>query len=394
MKRIVLALAAVAAVGASAWAPARAQDAVRIAMISTLSGPNAGLGVDIRDGFALAVEHLGGRMGGRPVQILEGDDQLRPEVGVQLTERMIEREKVDFVTGTVFSNVALAMMPTIARNRVFYVSPNAGPSALAGQQCSPWFFNVAWQNDNNHEAMGQHMTNAGIRRAYIMAPNYPAGTDALAGFKRYFKGEIVGEVYTPLNQLDYAAELAQLRAANPDGVYVFYPGGLGINFVKQYEQAGLAGRVPLFGSAFTFDQDVLQALSESVVGTKNTAQWSPDLDNPQNKRFVEAFVAKYNRIPSLYASQGYDAALLIDSAVKATGGDLRNKDAVRAALRKADFPSVRGGFRFNTNHYPVQTYYLREIYKDGQGRLTNRVVSPVFQDHADAYVGQCQMRGS
>lgn len=391
--RMFLAVAtAAAALAAHPFAaPANAQEAVKIGLITTLSGPNSNTGIDIRDGFALAIEHMGGRMGGRPVQVVEADDQLRPEVGTQLAERMIERDRVDFLTGTVFSNVALAIAPAAARNQTFYISPNAGPSALAGAQCNPWFFNVAWQNDNNHEAMGQHMTDAGVRRAYIMAPNYPAGTDALSGFKRFYKGEIVGEVYTPLQQLDFAAELAAVRAANPDGVFIFYPGGLGINYLKQYEQAGLLGRIPVFASLFSFDQDILSGISDAYVGTKNTAHWSPDMANPVNEKFVRDFTAKFNRIPSFYAAQSYDAANLIAAAANATQGNLRNKDAVRAALRKAEFQPTRGAFRFNNNHFPVQDYFLREVVKDAQGRMTNRVGGIVFRQHADAYAAQCRM---
>ncbi|HYD67402.1 ABC transporter substrate-binding protein [Azospirillum sp.] len=372
--------------------PASAAETLKIGMITTLSGPGAGLGIDIRDGFALALEHLGGKLGGLDTQVVEADDQQKPDVAVGLTNRMVERDRVHMVTGVVWSNLALAMMPTLANAQTFFISPNAGPSQLAGSQCNPYFFNVAWQNDTIHEAVGQHVQEQGFKKVYLMAPNYPAGKDALAGFKRYYKGAAAGEVYTQVGQLDYAAELAQLKAAAPDAVYVFYPGGMGINFIKQYDQAGLKGQVPLFGPGFSFDQDIFGAVGESALGVKNSAQWSPDMDNPVNQKFVAGFKAKHNRLPSMYASQGYDAALVIDAAVKAVGGNVADKDKLRAAFKAAKIASVRGSFTFNNNHYPVQNVYLREVVKGADGVVTNKLVGTVFKDHADAYAKDCGMK--
>ncbi|CAO3442278.1 ABC transporter, substrate-binding protein (cluster 4, leucine/isoleucine/valine/benzoate) [Azospirillum argentinense] len=369
-----------------------AADTLKIGMITTLSGPGAGLGIDIRDGFALAVEHAGGKLGGQDTQVIEADDQQKPDVAVGLANRMVERDRVQVVTGVVWSNLALAMLPTLAGGQTFFISPNAGPSQLAGAQCNPYFFNAAYQNDQIHEAVGKHVQDEGFKKVYLMAPNYPAGKDGLAGFKRYYKGEVAGEVYTQVGQLDYAAELAQLKAAAPDAVYVFYPGGMGINFIKQYEQAGLKGAVPLFGPGFSFDQDILAAVGESALGVKNSAQWSPDLDNAANKKFVADFKAKYGRIPSMYAAQGYDTALLIDTAVKAVGGNLKDKDTLRAALASAKLQSLRGEVAFNTNHYPIHNIYLREVVKGADGAVTNKTVATVFTNHADAYVKDCPMK--
>ncbi|KAA1058136.1 ABC transporter substrate-binding protein [Azospirillum argentinense] len=369
-----------------------AADTLKIGMITTLSGPGAGLGIDIRDGFALAVEHAGGKLGGQDTQVIEADDQQKPDVAVGLANRMVERDRVQVVTGVVWSNLALAMLPTLAGGQTFFISPNAGPSQLAGAQCNPYFFNAAYQNDQIHEAVGKHVQDEGFKKVYLMAPNYPAGKDGLAGFKRYYKGAVAGEVYTQVGQLDYAAELAQLKAAAPDAVYVFYPGGMGINFIKQYEQAGLKGAVPLFGPGFSFDQDILSAVGESALGVKNSAQWSPDLDNAANKTFVADFKAKYGRIPSMYAAQGYDTALLIDSAVKAVGGNLKDKDKLRAALASAKLQSLRGEVAFNTNHYPIHNIYLREVVKGADGAVTNKTVATVFTNHADAYVKDCPMK--
>lgn len=385
-----LALAALAALACAAPV-AQAADAVKVGLLSTLSGPGAGLGVDIRDGFQLAVKQGGGKLGGLPAEVVVADDQQSPDVARQTADRLIKRDKVDFMTGIVFSNVMLAVGAPTFQSKTFYVSANAGPSQYAGEQCNPYFFSASYQNDNLHEAVGKTVADKGFKRVALLAPNYPAGKDALAGFKRFYKGEIALESYTPLNQLDYGAEIAKMRAAKPDAVYIFLPGGLGINFIKQFVGAGLSKDMTLFGPGFSADEDVIKAVGEPMLGMFNSSLWAHDLDNAANKRFVADFQKEYGRLPTLYAAQGYDAARLIDGAVRDVKGRLDDKAAVRKALEAARFESVRGAFRFNTNHFPVQDYYLRVVTKDAQGRVTNRTLSTVFKNHADAYVGACKM---
>jgi branched-chain amino acid transport system substrate-binding protein len=387
MKTKMAALAMALALGT-----AHAADKVKVGFLSTLSGPGAGLGVDIQDGFKLAMKNLGGKLGGLPAEFIAVDDQQNPDVAKQATDRLVKRDKVDFMTGIVFSNIMLAVGPTVFESKTFYVSANAGPSQYAGAQCNPYFFNVAWQNDNLHEAVGKHVADKGFRNVALVAPNYPAGKDALTGFKRFYKGKVADEIYTKLGQLDYAAELAQIRAAKPDAVYIFLPGGMGINFIKQYAAAGLSKDVPLFGPGFSADEDVIKAVGDAMVGMTNASQWAHDLPVAENRKFVADFERDYGRLPSLYASQGYDAALLIDAAVRKVHGNLDNKEQLRAAIASADFKSVRGPFRFNRNQYPIQDYYLRVIEKDAKGRVTNRTVGTVFKDHPDAYVAECAMK--
>lgn len=364
--------------------------AVKIGMVTTLTTKAGYLGEDIRDGFMLAMEQGDGKLGGVDVELMVEDDGRKPGKGREIAERYIKRDKVKIMTGIVFSNVAMAVVPKVVKDDVFYISPNAGPSALAGKGCHKNYFNAAWQNDNLHEVMGQYVNDAGFGSAYILAPNYPAGKDALAGFKRFYKGKIAGEVYTKLGQSDYAAELANLRAAKPDAVFFFLPGGMGINFLKQYSQAGLNASIPVFGPAFSFDARILKAVGDAAVGVMNGSQWNNDLDNAANKTFVAAFKDKYGRMPTLYASQGYDTANLIGSALKATGGDPSNMDAFRSALEKADFDSVRGNFRFGKNHHPVQDIYVREVVKDASG-IHNKTLKKVFSNHTDAYASQCSL---
>jgi len=371
---------------------AQGADKVRIGFISTLSGPNASIGSDIRDAFNLAVKLNGGKLGGLPAEVQIADDQFKPDVGRQAAEKMVKLDKVDFLTGFVFSNIMLASVPVAFENRVIYVSPNAAPSPLAGKQCNPYFFVASWPNDAYHEAAGQHATNKGYKSVYLMAPNYQAGKDSLAGFKRFYKGTIANEVYTQLGQLDYSAELAQVRAAKPDAMYIFLPGGMGINFIKQFVASGLSRDIQLITPGFSSDQDIIRPVGEAMLGTFDAAHWALDLDNPANKKFVAAFEKEYGRLPTLYASQGYDAALLIDAAVRDVKGKIEDVEAVRKAMRAAKFQSVRGSFKFNRNQYPIQNYYLRVVAKDAQGRLVNKTIGTIFKDRGDAYVDECPMK--
>ncbi len=385
---LVLCLAAALA----AAGPAAAADRVKVGLVTTLSGPAGAPGIDVRDGFNLAVKHLGGKLGGLPVEIQTADDAFNPETGKQAVDRFVKRDRVDLVTGIIYSNILLAAAPVAFDAKVPYVSANAGPSQLAGKGCSPWFVSSAWQNDGYHEAAGQHATNKGYKTTYLMAPNYPAGKDALTGFKRFYKGKIADEVYVKLGQLDFAAELAQVRAAKPEAVYVFMPGGMGINFVKQFVAAGLSKDSVLILPGFSADQDIIPAVGDSMLGLFNTAHWSPDMDSAENKRFVEDFEKDYKRLPSNYAAQGYDAALMMDAAVRAVKGKIEDREALMKALKTVKARSVRGDYKISNNGFPIQNYYLRVIGKDAQGRIVNKNLGTVFTSHGDAYAKECPLK--
>ena len=380
MKTLIAASVLALGLGVSGLALA---EPLKIGMITTLSGGGAGLGVDARDAFALAIKQANDP----EITVVTEDDAMKPEIAVQLADKMIQSDQVDVLTGIIWSNLAMAVVPNAVAQGKFYLSVNAGPSPLAGAKCDKNYFNVAYQNDNFHEAAGNYAQTEGIKKMFILAPNYPAGTDSLNGFKRFYKGELVGEVYTQLGQTDYAAEIAQIRASGADSVFFFLPGGMGIAFMKQYAQSGVG--IPVMGPGFSFSQDVLGAIGDAALGAKNTASWSPDLDNAKNKEFVTAFKAEYNRLPSIYAAQAYDTANLIISAKKKA--NVKDADAFRAALVAAEFDSVRGKFKFNTNHHPIQDFYVREVYKDADGVLTNKIIATSFTDHQDAYAKDCKM---
>ncbi len=369
-----------------------AQAPIKIGFISTFTGPAGQLGQELLDGFNLGLKSTGGTLGGRPVTIVQGDDQAKPDVGRQLADKMVESDRVNLITGVNFSNVMLAIAKPVLDSGTPIVSINAGPSQYAGKQCNANFFAASFQNDTAPEAMGIYLQKKGLKRIYLLAPNYPAGRDFLAGFKRYFKGEIVGEVYTTFGQLDYAAEIAQLRAAKPEAVFFFYPGGMGINFVKQYAQAGLKASTPLYGPSFSLDQTVLPAIGDAALGSFVSTFWSETFDNPASKAFVAAFEKQYNRIPSPNAAQAYDLARMLDASLKTIGGKIEDKLAFQQALKAVKFDSVRGKFRFNSNNYPIQDFYLAEIVKDDKGRVVMASRELIVADHADAYVGECPLK--
>jgi branched-chain amino acid transport system substrate-binding protein len=370
---------------------AQAQDHLKVGLIGTLSGPPAVLGQQMRNGFTLAVKTLGGKLGGRDVDVSVADDELKPDQAVSKVKELIDRDKVDFVVGPIFSNVAAAIMKPVTESNVILISPNAGTSSFAGKECNPNFFVTSYQNDQVHEVLGQYAQDAGMKKVIIVVPNYQAGKDAAAGFKHKFTGEIVDEMYVPLGQLDYSAELSKIAAASPDAIFAFLPGGMGVNFVKQYRQAGLADKIA-FLSAFTVDESTLPAQQDAALGMYGGSNWAPNLDNPQNRAFVDAYIKEYNAVPASYAFQAYDAALLIDSAVKELKGNLTDKNALHAALKKADFQSLRGSFKFNTNNYPIQDFYLVKVAKRPDGKFETEIVKKVFSNYGDNYAKDCPMK--
>ena len=356
---------------------------LKVGMITTLSGGGAGLGIDVRDGFLLAIEQAGVE----GLSVVVEDDQRKPDIAVQLADKMIQSEKVDVLTGIIWSNLAMAVVPSATAQGKFYLSPNAGPAALAGKGCHANYFNVAWQNDGLHEGAGEYANKAGYSKSFILAPNYPAGVDALTGYTRTFGGEPAGKLLTKLGQKDYAAEIAQIRASDADSVFFFLPGGMGISFLKQYANSGL--ELPLIGPAFSFDQGILQAVGDAAMGVKNTSQWNKDIDNPANAAFVASFQEKYGRLPSLYASQGFDTANLLVSAM--SKADVNDQEAFRAALKAADFDSVRGDFSFASNQHPIQNIYVREVIKEDDV-YTNKIIDTALTAHSDVYAADCKLQ--
>jgi branched-chain amino acid transport system substrate-binding protein len=389
MKRILMGTVALVALGT---APAVAQQSVKIGFVSTFSGPTAVIGNDMRNSFELALDHLGRKMGGKPVEVIYEDDQQKPEVGVQKSQKLIESDKVNFVVGYIWSNVLLASLKPVVDSQTFLISSNAGPSQIAGEQCSPFFFSTSWQNDQTPQAMGTYMTQKGVKTAFLIGPNYAAGKDMLTGVRATFKGQVIGEELTKWpDQLDFSTELSKVRAAKPESVFVFYPGAAGVQFLTQYAQSGLKGQIPLY-TAFTIDAITLPLQKDLALGVPGAQQWVNDLPNDANKKFVADFRAKHKNYPSFYGAQSYDAANLVNSAVVAVNGDLDKKDAMRAEMRKANYASVRGPYKYGNNHFPIQNFYLQDVVKDAQGSLTLKTVETIVKDSQDMFHEKCPMK--
>jgi len=374
---------------AFAVSAAAGQDKIRIGLIYTLSGPPSVLGQQSRNGFELAVKELGGKMGGKDVELFVADDSLKPEVAIQKVQELLERDKVDIVVGPIFSNMLQAIHKPVMDSGKILISTNAAASSFAGASCNPRFFVTSYQNDQIYAALGKVANDKGYKRVYAMVPNYQAGKDALAGFKSTYKGTLVEESLVPLNNLDFGPELSKLGAANPDALFTFMPGGLGINLIKQMSQAGLKGKFPII-SAFTADEATLPVLGEAADGIFGVLTWAPTMDNPQNKKFVAAYEAAYNAIPASYAMQSYDTAMLIDSAVRGVKDNASDSKALSAAIKKADFKSLRGPFKFNVNGYPIEDFYLTKVVKRGDGKYQTSIVEKVFANNADPYAKDCK----
>ncbi len=373
--------------------PAMAQAPIKIGFVSTFSGPQAAIGEDMRRSVELAKEHLGGKMGGRPFEIIYEDDQFKPDVGKQRSEKLVQQDKVNFIAGYIWSNVLLASLKAVTdEGDTILISSNAGPSQIAGELCNKNFFSTSWQNDQTPMAMGDYLNTKGVKSLYLMAGNYAAGKDMLAGVKRTFKGQIIGEDLTKWpDQLDFSAELAKIRAAKPDGIFIFYPGAHGVQFLTQYAQAGLKSQIPLY-QVFSIDAITLPQQKELALGTLGAQEWVNDLPNEQNKRYVADFKKKHGVYPSYYGAQSYDSIMLIASAAEALKGDVSSKEKVRAEMKKANFKSLRGDFKYNTNQFPIQNFYIQEAVKDPEGVMTVKTIATAVKDGKDPYYEKCPMK--
>jgi branched-chain amino acid transport system substrate-binding protein len=391
MIRGIVAGAAIVTVFAAMPAPAQ-QKSVKIGYVSTFSGPTAVIGNDMRNAFELALDHMGRRMGGLPVEVIYENDEQRPDVGRQKTEKLIQSDRVNFVVGYIWSNVLLASLKPVVDSQTFLVSANAGPSQIAGELCSPFYFSTSWQNDQTPQAMGEYMNQKGVKSVYLIGPNYAAGKDMLTGVRSTYKGKVIGEDLTQWpGQLDFSTELSKVRAAKPDAVFVFYPGAAGVQFLNQYAQSGLRGQIPLY-TAFTIDSLSLPLQKDLALGVPGAQHWVNDLPNEANKKFVAEFRARHKAYPSFYGAQSYDAAFLVNSAVAAVKGDLNNKDGMRNEMRKANYASVRGPYRYGNNHFPIQNFYLQDVVTDPEGNLTLKTVTTIVKDSQDQFHKACPMK--
>jgi branched-chain amino acid transport system substrate-binding protein len=389
-----MALCAAGAILALAASPAAAQNKIKIGFVSTFSGPTAVIGNDMRNSFELALDHLGRKIGGKDVEVIYEDDTQKPEVGLQKTQKLIQSDKVDFVVGYIWSNVLLASYKPVVESNTFLIGANAGPHQLAGENCSPYFFSTSWQNDQTPQAVGLYMNKKGVKSAYLIGPNYAAGKDMLAGVASTFKGKVVGQDLTKWpDQLDFSAELSKARASGAEAIFAFYPGAAGVQFLNQYVQSGLKGTIPLY-TAYTIDELTLPRQGDAALGVPGAQEWVNDLPNDQNRKFVADYRKKHADIPgpTFYGAQSYDAAMLIDSAVKGTKGNLSDKNALRAELKKANFKSVRGNFKYGNNHFPIQNFYLQEAVKGADGKLALKMVSTIVENDQDRFHEKCPMK--
>jgi branched-chain amino acid transport system substrate-binding protein len=380
------------AIGALLLSHAAAAETVKIGFLSTMTGPAGVLGKDMTNGALLALERLGSKMGGIPTEIIVEDDELNPQTGVQKTQKLLEKDRVDIIAGTIFGNVTQAVYGIVKPAGVFTIATVGSIPPILGPECSENYFTVSWVIDTNYEAIGKYLNEKGVKSAVLMAPNYVAGKLVASGFRRGYKGQIEAEIFTQVNQPEYSVEIAQVRSKAPEAVVVFFPGGMGINFLKQYKATGMMEKVPVYSSVFIADESTFPALGDIPLGMITTSNWSPELDNSANKAFVEAYLKKHGIRPTSMAAMGYDTVMLIAGAVADVKGKIADKAAFRMALRNASFESVRGPFKFNNNHFPIQNYYLNQVAKDANGKLYNKLLGLALKDSQDVFHDQCSMK--
>jgi branched-chain amino acid transport system substrate-binding protein len=386
MKRALLLIAVTLLAG-----PALGQEKIRLGWIAAVSGPFNLAAAEQKRGFDIALEHLGNRLGGVPVEVITGDSKGNPGATVQELSRLIDRDRVDLITGLTASNEILAAIKPITDARIFLIGSYGGPAQAAGEGCSPYYFNTSFQNDQVTEGIGAYMTQKGVKKLYLMAMDYEAGHEHSNAARKGYTADVVAQVFTPIAQVDFASDIAKVRASGADAVWAFYPGAAGIAFTRQWAQGGMQGKIPLYSNVALSEPLLFAAQGKTALGITITSNYFAALDNPENRKFVDSFRAKFNRDPATFAAFQYDAVMLIDAAVREVKGDIKNQDAFRAALRKASFKSLRGPFRFSRNHQPVQNAYAGVVEARADGNLYIKTLGTIRENSPDNFAAKCPM---
>ncbi|MBC7953081.1 MAG: ABC transporter substrate-binding protein [Rhodospirillaceae bacterium] len=363
-----------------------------VGVVATLTGPGALAGQDLVDGFNLALKQLGGRFSNQEVRVVLADDKGSPDIARQQVKRLMDRERLDMVlTGVSAPSLATIIKPLVDA-RLFVLNLDQSPPALSGAECSQFLFSLAAPVDGLHEAMGQYLAAEHIRRVVVVGPQTGVTNDAVAALKRTFPGEVVAVLSPHPGAATFAPELDHIKQLKPDAIYSLLTGGMGGGFVRAWGASPLKGEIPLFPLWPAVERQMLPAMADAAQDMISIGTWGNDLDSIPNRRLNADFEMEFGRPPSTWAAQGYDAAFLVDSALKATNGKTSNEDALRTALRRADFISARGSFKFNTNQFPVLNYYLRKVSRDAKGRPTHEMRGVVLKEWRDRQAHSCPMR--
>ncbi|CAA7617917.1 ABC transporter substrate-binding protein [Magnetospirillum sp. SS-4] len=362
-----------------------------VGVIATLSGPGAMAGQDSLDGFTTALRQMGGRFANQEVRVVPVDDRGSPDVAMQVTRRLLEREKVDFILTAVSQASMAAIVKPLNESRTFILNLDAYPDGLFGARCSASLFGLGTPPDAVSEAAGMHFANEKYRRLVVIGHDTRQTDMAVAALRRTWGGEDVTVLKARHGAATFAPEIRRIRELAPDAVYTLLSGGMGLALVRDYAAAGLKADIPLLGVWSNFERPHLTAMDDQGLDLLNVAPWSPDLDSPLNKRMISDFELEYGRPATSWVAQGYDSALLLEAAMKVTAGRTSDREAVRNALRRAEFASVRGGFRFETNHAPVINLYLRRVARDAKGRLTEETRGVLAREWRGRDAAHCPM---
>ena len=368
------------------FALAQAQK-VRVGLMLPYTGTYAQLGTAITNGFKLAVSERGGKVGGRELEYFTVDDEAEPAKGPENTNKLVQRDKVDVLVGTVHSGVQMGMVKIAKENNTLMIIPNAGLDAATGALCAPNIFRTSFSNWQPSYPMGKVLADRGIRNVVSLAWKYGAGEEAIAGFTEGFiksGGKSVRGLWIPFPNVEFQALLTEIASIKPDAVFVFFAGGGAAKFIKDYAAAGLRKNIPLFGSGFLTD-GILDAVDNAAEGLETTLHYADGLNTKRDKEFRAGYTKAYKIDPDVYAVQGYDAGLLLALGLDAVKGDIRKRKEIIAAMEKAKIDSPRGAWTMSKSHNPIQDFYLRKVV----GR-ENRFVSIAHKALADPARG-CKM---
>jgi branched-chain amino acid transport system substrate-binding protein len=388
MKKLLAASLALALAGGAA---AQAPQTLKVGFVVAQSGALALPGAEQRRGLEIALEHLGNKIGGLPVEIVYGDSKTNPGATVQELSRVLEKERVHVLVGLTGSNEILAALKPVTDAKVFLIGANGGPAQAAGEGCTPYYFNASFQNEQLTEGIGQYMARQS-KKLYLLGLDYEAGHEHSNAARKGYGNEVVAHVFTPLNQVDFAGDIAKIRASGADAVWAFYPGASGIAFTRQWAQAGMQGKVALYSNVALSEPLVFQAQGKTALGITVTGNYFASIDNAENHRFVDSFRKKFNRDPASYAGLVYDAIMLLDSAVREVKGNVADQQAFRAALKKANLKSVRGPFKFNHNQQPIQNTYVGVVEAGKDGSPYIKLSGTVQEMKPDNFAAKCTMK--
>ena len=380
-------------VGALAAASSADAQELRIGFMATQTGGAAAIGQHAVNGWKIGLEHEGwtkdgDKLGGVPTRMFYADDQLKPDVALKEIERLVTQERIHIGAGFMWTNIMLAVRTPLIDNKRIILSTVAGPSTMAGKECTPYFVSTSWTGEQTAQAGGDLLNADGVKSLYIMVPNYQGGKDIVAGVTSTYKGKVVGQSLFKMGESDFQADISKLRAEKPEAVFYFGPGAMSVAFMRQWAASGAGKDIKLY-THFAVDSITLPVVGESALGTFHVSSWAKDSPNAVNQKFIKDYLAKFGHMPSVFAQQAYDGPRLLAAALTKSGGKFEDPIAFMKVLRHTPYPSARGYFPYNVNGLPIVDFYKREVVRGADGKPQIVTRATVVKASKDPYWQEC-----